>query len=73
MRAIQATNPDIVAICSYPLDSVGMVKAVNELGFKPKMIGGAMVGLQATVFKNQLGPAAQRLRQLRDLGAVARR
>jgi branched-chain amino acid transport system substrate-binding protein len=56
VRAIQATNPDIVNICSYPLDSVGMVKAVNELNFKPKMIGGAMVGLQATVFKNQLGP-----------------
>jgi branched-chain amino acid transport system substrate-binding protein len=56
VRAIQATTPDIVTICSYPLDSVGMVKAVNELGFKPKMIGGAMVGLQATVFKNQLGP-----------------
>lgn len=56
VRAIQATNPDVVAICSYPLDSVGMVKAVNELGFKPKLIGGAMVGLQATVFKNQLGP-----------------
>src|SRR5215207_8354614 len=34
VRAIQATNPDIVAICSYPLDSVGMVKAVNELNFK---------------------------------------
>ena len=56
IRAIQATNPDIVTICSYPLDSVGMVKAVNEVGFKPKMIGGAMVGLQATVFKMQLGP-----------------
>ena len=56
IRAIQATNPDIVSICSYPLDSVGMVKAVNEVGFKPKMIGGAMVGLQATVFKMQLGP-----------------
>ena len=56
MRAIQAANPDIVAICSYPLDSVGMVRAVNEIGYKPKMIGGAMVGLQATVFKNQLGP-----------------
>src|SRR6476659_4019433 len=56
VRAIQAANPDIVTICSYPLDSVGMVKAVNELNFKPKMIGGAMVGLQATVFKNQLGP-----------------
>jgi branched-chain amino acid transport system substrate-binding protein len=56
VRAIQATNPDLVVICSYPLDSVGMVKAVNEIGFKPKMIGGAMVGLQATVFKTQLGP-----------------
>src|SRR5438067_5206073 len=56
VRAIQATNADVVVICSYPLDSVGMVKAVNEIGFKPKMIGGAMVGLQATVFKNQLRP-----------------
>src|ERR1044072_7221935 len=56
VRAIKAANQDIVAICSYPLDSVGMVRAVNEIGFKPKMIGGAMVGLQATVFKNQLGP-----------------
>jgi branched-chain amino acid transport system substrate-binding protein len=33
-----------------------MVKAINEIGYKPKMIGGAMVGLQATVFKTQLGP-----------------
>jgi branched-chain amino acid transport system substrate-binding protein len=56
VRAIQATNPDIVAVCSYPLDSVGMVKAINEIGYKPKMVGGAMVGLQATVFKTQLGP-----------------
>ena len=57
VRAIQATNPDLVVICSYPLDSVGMVQAVNEAGFKPKMIGGAMVGLQSTVFKTKLGPA----------------
>src|SRR5260370_14155501 len=56
VRAIQAANPDVVTICSYPIDSVGMVKAVNELNYKPKMIGGAMVGLQATVFKRQLGP-----------------
>ena len=56
VRAIQAANPDLVCVCSYPLDSVGMVKAVHELNYKPKMIGGAMVGLQATVFKRQLGP-----------------
>jgi len=56
IRAIQATNPDLVIICSYPPDSVGMVKAINEIGFKPKMIGGGMVGLQATAIKTQLGP-----------------
>ena len=56
VRAIQAGNPDIVVICSYPPDSVGMVRAVNEIGFKPKAIGGAMVGLQATAIKTQLGP-----------------
>src|SRR5258705_2867774 len=56
VRAIQATNPDLVVVCSYPPDSVGMVRAVNEIGFKPKMIGGGMVGLQATAIKTQLGP-----------------
>ena len=56
IRAVQATNPDLAIICSYPPDSVGMVKAVNEIGFKPKMIGGGMVGLQATAIKTQLGP-----------------
>ena len=38
VRAIQATNADLVVICSYPLDSVGMVQAVNEAGLQPKMI-----------------------------------
>jgi branched-chain amino acid transport system substrate-binding protein len=56
IRAIQARNPDLLVICSYPLDTVGMVKTINELGFHPKMWGGAMVGLQATAFKLQLGP-----------------
>jgi branched-chain amino acid transport system substrate-binding protein len=55
VRAIQAANPDLMVICSYPLDTVGMIKAMHEVGFKPKMWGGAMVGLQATVFKTQLG------------------
>ncbi len=57
VRAVQAANPDMFLICSYPLDSVGMVNSINELGYKPKMVGGAMVGLQATVFKTRLGPA----------------
>ncbi|HKS87576.1 MAG TPA: amino acid ABC transporter substrate-binding protein [Pseudolabrys sp.] len=57
VRALQAANADAVVVCSYPLDSVGMVLAIKEQGYKPKMLGGAMVGLQATVFKNKLGPA----------------
>jgi len=56
VRAVQAANPDVVIVCSYPLGSVGIVQAVRELNYKPKIIGGAMVGLQATVFKNKLGP-----------------
>jgi branched-chain amino acid transport system substrate-binding protein len=56
VRAIQATNPDIVVVCSYPPDSVGIIRAVNEVGFKPKMIGGGMVGPQNTAMKAQLGP-----------------
>lgn len=56
VRAIQASNPDLLVICSYPPDSVGMVRAINEIGLKPKMMGGAMVGLQNTSIKTALGP-----------------
>src|SRR5499427_5726818 len=56
VRAMAETNPDLVIVCSYPPDSVGMVRAVNETGFKPKMIGGAMVGLQSTAVNARLGP-----------------
>jgi branched-chain amino acid transport system substrate-binding protein len=54
VRALQATNADLVVFCSYPLSSVGIVQSANELGLNPKMLGGAMVGLQATVFKDRL-------------------
>jgi branched-chain amino acid transport system substrate-binding protein len=56
VRALQASNAEIVIVCSYPLSSVGIVLAINEANYKPKIIGGAMVGLQATVFKSKLGP-----------------
>jgi branched-chain amino acid transport system substrate-binding protein len=56
VRALQASKADLVVVCSYPLSSVGIALAVNEANYHPKMIGGAMVGLQATVFKSKLGP-----------------
>ena len=54
VRAIKAVDADIVVVCAYPLDSVGMVQAANEVGLTPKLFGGALVGLQATFFKDKL-------------------
>jgi branched-chain amino acid transport system substrate-binding protein len=56
VRGIQAANPDVVFVASYPPDSVGIVRAANEIGLKPKMFGGGMIGLAFTPIKQQLGP-----------------
>jgi branched-chain amino acid transport system substrate-binding protein len=56
VRAIQAANPDIVFIAAYPPDTVGIVRAANEVGLKPKMLGGSLIGLLITPIKTQLGP-----------------
>lgn len=56
VRAIQVAKPDLVFVASYPTDSASFIKAVNELNFKPKMIGGGMIGLQYAALKTQLGP-----------------
>jgi branched-chain amino acid transport system substrate-binding protein len=56
MRAVQALNPDIVYVAAYPPDSVGIVRAANEIGLTPKMFGGAFIGLLVSPIKAQLGP-----------------
>jgi branched-chain amino acid transport system substrate-binding protein len=58
IRAVRAAKPDIVFICSYPPESVAIVRAVNELGVGPtvKIIGGGMVGLQFEANMTALGP-----------------
>ena len=56
MRAVQAANPDIVYAAAYPPDSVGILRAAKEIGLKPKMFGGALIGLLVTPIKMQLGP-----------------
>src|SRR5205085_11128473 len=58
VRAVQATNPDIVFIGAYPPDNVGIIRAANEIGLSPKMMGGAMIGMLVTPIKVQLGPLA---------------
>src|SRR6476620_12344528 len=61
VRAVQATNPDIVYIGAYPPDNVGIIRAANEIGLAPKMMGGAMIGMLVTPLKVQLGPIANGL------------
>ncbi|MFM9885861.1 MAG: amino acid ABC transporter substrate-binding protein [Burkholderiales bacterium] len=56
VRAIQAANPDVVFIASYPADTAGLVRAINEVKLKARMLGGGMVGLQFAALKGQLGP-----------------
>ena len=56
VRAVQAANPDVVFVASYPAGSTGMVRAVREVGYTPRMLGGAMIGLQLTPIKGQFGP-----------------
>lgn len=57
IRAINATNPDVVFVSAYPPDAVGIVRALNEIGAAPsiKMFGGGMVGLQYASIADSLG------------------
>jgi branched-chain amino acid transport system substrate-binding protein len=61
VRAIQATNPDIVLLASYPPDSVGMVRAATEIGLKTQLFGGAMVGMQYASLIGQLSEKLNRV------------
>jgi len=61
VRAIQASNPDIVLVASYPPDSVGMVRAASEIGLKTQLFGGAMVGMQYASLMGQLGDKLNRV------------
>ena len=57
IRALKATRPDIVYVASYPPDSAGILRAVNEIGIADsvKIFGGGMVGLQFGAVMANLG------------------
>lgn len=56
VRSIQASNPEVVFVASYPPDSAGIIRAAYEEKLKTRMFGGAMIGLQYAELKQQLGP-----------------
>jgi branched-chain amino acid transport system substrate-binding protein len=55
-RSMQAAAPDVVYAATLPVDTVGLVRASSEVQFKPKLYGGAFLGLLVTGIKQQLGP-----------------
>ncbi|UCI05136.1 amino acid ABC transporter substrate-binding protein [Mesorhizobium sp. B1-1-8] len=56
IEAVAALKPDVLLLCSYLADSIGLVRAISQSRFKPKMVGGAMIGPQNADVKVQLGP-----------------
>ena len=57
VRAIRAARADMVFVCSYPPDSVGLLRAINEIGIgdSVKLFGGGMVGLQFSSVMESMG------------------
>ena len=55
IRAIAASNPDVIMLGSYPADTSNFLRAAGEFGLKARMFGGPMVGLQSGAIKMQLG------------------
>jgi branched-chain amino acid transport system substrate-binding protein len=55
VRAVRAANPDVIYVASYPPDTVGILRAANEVGLKTMLFGGGMVGLSTAALRTQLG------------------
>lgn len=56
IEEVKATNADLFFICSYLNDSKGLVRAIHKSDYRPKMVGGAMIGPQSASVKTELGP-----------------
>ena len=71
VRAIKATNPDIVFVASYPPDSVGMLRAAQEVGPAAQDLRRRHGGPAVHQRHDEHGPDAERHRELRLLGPGA--
>ena len=56
IHKVQQTGADVLFMCSYVSDSVGLIRAINQQGLKVKLVGGAMIGPQNGSVKLELGP-----------------
>ncbi len=57
IRSLKAAKADMVYVASYPPDSAGILRAINEIGIgdNVKIFGGGMVGLQFTAVMENMG------------------
>lgn len=49
--AVAQSGCDLLFLCSYLADSIGLVRTISTHRFRPKMVGGAMIGPQNTEVK----------------------
>jgi branched-chain amino acid transport system substrate-binding protein len=58
LRNIRASNAEAVFVCSYPADSAGIARGVQEIGVGDgvRLFGGGMVGPQYASLLESLGP-----------------
>ncbi|MFE3143912.1 ABC transporter substrate-binding protein [Streptomyces scopuliridis] len=54
--AVAETGSDLLFLCSYLDDSIGLARTIRSHHYRPKMVGGAVIGPQNTAVKTTLGP-----------------
>ncbi|MFC5744711.1 ABC transporter substrate-binding protein [Actinomadura rugatobispora] len=54
--AVPESGSDLLFPCSYLADSINLAGTIRSHPFRPKMVGGAMIGPQNTAVKTTLGP-----------------
>jgi branched-chain amino acid transport system substrate-binding protein len=56
IQKVKQTGAEILFMCSYVADSVGLIRSINKEGLTAKLVGGAMIGPQNGSVKLELGP-----------------
>jgi len=56
IQKVKRIGADILFMCSYVGDSVGLIQAIDKEGLQAKVVGGAMIGPQNGSVKTELGP-----------------
>lgn len=55
LREAKQSGADILFLCSYLNDSVGLIRTIAESDLDPMLVGGAMIGPQSSAVQTQLG------------------